>query len=131
MHQKPQTTNALKSSVRVLFNWEAWNWKYFHRKTIIFQITLHTSFLFLDGNFFSTFNGYYCKSTYQTERGIANATSKCKEDANCAMVSTLECTDGDSLYGLCNKSTELIPKLEACTLWKIGTEMTFKISYIY
>ena len=106
--------------------------KVFYSVNIIVQITLQAKCsLFLDGNFFSTFNGYYCKSTYQTERGIANATSKCKEDANCAMVSTLECTDGDSLYGLCNKSTELIPKLEACTLWKIGTEMTFKISYIY
>ena len=86
-------------------------------------------FLFLDGNFFSTLNGYYCKSSYQTERGIANATSKCKEDTNCAMVSTLECANGDSLYSLCNKSTELIPNLEACTLWKIGNEMAIKINF--
>ena len=86
------------------------------------------TFLFLDGEFFSKFNGYYCKSFYQTERGIANATSKCNEDTNCAMVSTLECTNDASIYSLCNKSTELIPNLKACTLWKIGNEMTFKIS---
>ena len=94
------------------------------------------TFLFLDGEFFSKFNGYYCKSFYQTERGIANATSKCKEDIDCGMVSTLECTDGESLYSLCNKQTEMIPKLDACTLWKIGNEMTLQISrrvytYIY
>ena len=64
-------------------------------------------------------NGYYCKSSYQTERGIANATSKCKEDTNCAMVSTLQCNDEDSVYSLCESSTELFPKLGACTRWKI------------
>ena len=77
-----------------------------------------------DGEYFTTFNKYHCKSFYQTEHGIANATTKCKEDEKCAMVSTLDCANGDSVYSLCEKSSELIPKLEACTLWKIGTEIT-------
>ena len=84
-------------------------------------------FHFSDANFFTTVNNTYCKSSYQTELGFANATSKCKEDTNCAMVSTLECTKEDSIYGLCNRSTELIPKLEACTLWKIGNKTTSEI----
>ena len=91
-------------------------------------------FFILDGEYFYSFNKYYCKSSYQTENGIANATAKCKEDEKCAMVSTLNCANGGSLYSLCEKSTELIPKLEACTLWKIGNKITSKISkkfYIY
>ena len=77
-----------------------------------------------DGEYFTTFNKYHCKSFYQTEHGIANATTKCKEDEKCAMISTLDCANGDSVYSLCEKSSELIPKLEACTLWKIGNEIT-------
>ena len=80
----------------------------------------------IDGDYFSSVKDYYCKSPYQTVRGFANATSICKEDANCAMVSTSECTNGDSVYRLCENSTELLPKLEACTLWKIGNEMRLK-----
>ena len=77
-----------------------------------------------DGEYFTTFNKYHCKSFYQTEHGIANATTKCKEDEKCAMISTLDCANGDSVYSLCEKSSELIPKLEACTVWKIGNEIT-------
>ena len=82
---------------------------------------------FLDGDVFTIFNDYYCKSSNQTELSMENALSICKEDTNCAMVSTLECTKEDSIYGLCNRSTELIPKLEACTLWKIGNKTTSEI----
>ena len=81
-----------------------------------------------DGEYFTTFNKYHCKSSYQTEHGIANATAKCKEDEKCAMISTLDCANGNSVYSLCEKSSELIPELEACTLWKIGNEIMFKIS---
>ena len=81
-----------------------------------------------DGEYFTTFNKYHCKSFYQTEHGIANATTKCKEDEKCAMVSALDCANGGSLYSLCEKSTELIPKLEACTLLKIGNKITSNIS---
>ena len=73
-------------------------------------------------------DNYYCKSSYQTEDGIANATSKCGEDPNCAMVSTLKCNDEEPVYSLCELSTELVPKLGACTKWKIGIEMTLTIS---
>ena len=73
-------------------------------------------------------NNYHCESSNQTEVGIANATSKCGKDPNCAMVSTLSCNDGDAVYNLCEMSTELVPKLGACTRWKIGTELTFTIS---
>ena len=73
-------------------------------------------------------NNYYCKSSNQTEVGIANATSKCGEASNCAIVSTLKCNDEDAVYNLCEISTELVPKLGACTRWKIGTEIMFKIS---
>ena len=73
-------------------------------------------------------DNYYCNSLNQTEVGIANATSKCSEDPNCAMVSTLKCNDEDLVYSLCEMSTKLVPKLGACTRWKIGTEITFKIS---
>ena len=85
-------------------------------------------FKFLDDGLFSMVNNYYCKSSIQTEVGIANATSKCGEDPNCAMVSTLTCNDEDAVYNLCEISTELAPKLGACTRWKIGTEIMFKIS---
>ena len=85
-------------------------------------------FKFLDDGLFSMVDNYYCKSSYQTEDGIANATSKCGEDPNCAMVSTLNCNDEDAVYNLCEMSTELVPKLGACTRWKIGTELTFTIS---
>ena len=85
-------------------------------------------FLFIDGHNFSELNGYYCGSSYVTEHGLTNATLKCREDINCAMVSTLECTDGDSEYRLCEKSTELIPRLEACTLWKKGNIMNIQCS---
>ena len=73
-------------------------------------------------------NNYHCESWNQTEVGIANATSKCGEDPNCAMVSTLNCNDEDAIYNLCEMSTELVPKLGACTRWKIGTELMFTIS---
>ena len=85
-------------------------------------------FKFLDDGLFSMVNNYHCKSSNQTEVGIANATSKCGEDPNCAMVSTLKCNDEDAVYNLCEMSTELVPKLGACTRWKIGTELTFTIS---
>ena len=85
-------------------------------------------FKFLDDGLFSMVNNYHCKSSNQTEVGIANATSKCGEDPNCAMVSALNCNDEDAVYSLCEKSTKLVPKSGACTRWKIGTEMTFKIS---
>ena len=74
-------------------------------------------------------DNYYCKSSNQTEVGITDATSKCSEDPNCAMVSTLKCNDEDLVYSLCEMSTKLVPKLGACTRWKIGTEVTFNISY--
>ena len=90
----------------------------------MWKITSRTCLLYLDGEYFSTYNKYYCKSSYQTVHGIANATTKCKEDEKCAMISTLDCANGDSVYSLCEKSSELIPKLEACTLWKIGNEIT-------
>ena len=84
--------------------------------------------IFLDEGLFSMVDNYYCKSSYQIEDGIANATSKCGEDPKCLMVSTLKCNDENPGYGLCEMSTELVPKLGACTRWKIGTKMTFKIS---
>ena len=70
------------------------------------------------------YDNYHCKSSYQTERGLENATLKCKEDINCAMVSSLTCDDIDSEYLLCNESTKMIPNLEACTLWKRGSIVT-------
>ena len=75
----------------------------------------------LDDGRFSMVDNYYCKSLNQTEVGIADATSKCGEDPNCAMVSTLICNDEDAVYSLCELSTKLVPKLGACTRWKIGT----------
>ena len=70
------------------------------------------------------FDHYYCKLSYRTENGIANATTKCNEDDKCAMISTLDCSDSESVYSLCEKYTELIPKSEACTLKKKGYEVT-------
>ena len=128
MHQTSQTMNAQKSSVRTLLNWKSCSRSIFIAKLNIPNTYLFFCYIFsLDGGFFSKVNGYYCGSSYQTERGFANSTSKCKEDNNCAMVSTLQCTNGESVYSLCNKSTELVPKLEACTLWKIGNATTSKI----
>ena len=87
----------------------------------LFGITLKLSlFSFLDGTDFSEVNSYYCKSSYRTERGLTNATLMCREDVNCAMISSFECGNGESEYRLCGNSTELIPKLETCTLWKKG-----------
>ena len=80
------------------------------------------------------FDHYYCKLSYRTENGIANATTKCNEDDKCAMISTLDCSGAESVYSLCEKSTELIPKSEACTLKKKGNEVTLKFLkriYIY
>ena len=73
----------------------------------------------IDGFEFSMYKNYYCKFSYQTETGLEAATKKCEEDSNCTMISALEC-DVDSEYMFCNHSTELLPKVESCTLWKIG-----------
>ena len=81
------------------------------------------SFCFLDGldGFdFSRYNNYYCKSSYKTVTGVVAAMTKCREDIKCAMISSLDCNTEDSEYTLCEKSTELLPKLESCTLWKKG-----------
>ena len=100
----------------------------YRSENIIVEITLLTYSLHLDGEQFSTFNHYYCKFSYRTENGIANATTKCNEEDKCAMISTLDCADGNSVYSLCEKSTELIPESEACTLKKKGNEVTVKFS---
>ena len=82
-----------------------------------------TCSLCLDGKQFSKFDHYYCKFAYRTENGIANATTKCKKEDKCAMISTLDCSDGETVYSLCETSTELIPKSEACTLKKKGMKL--------
>ena len=117
MHQKSQTTYAQKNSVRTIFNPALYIYSILYcPENIIVKIILLTFSLCLDGKQFSTFEHYYCKFAYRTENGIANATTKCKEEDKCAMISTLDCSDGQSVYSLCEKSTELIPKSEACTL---------------
>ena len=128
MHQKSQTTYAQKNSVRTIFNPALYIYSILYcPENIILKNTLVTCSLCLDGDQFSTFDHYYCKFAYRTENGIANATTKCKEEDKCAMISTLDCSDGESVYSLCEKSTELIPKSEACTLKKKGNEVTLKV----
>ena len=103
------------------------------------QIILNISwFCFLDGLDgldFSRYNNYYCKSSYKTVTGVVAATTKCREDIKCAMISSLACNTEDSEYTLCEKSTELLPKLESCTLWKKGKniwiEMTKSSLYMF
>ena len=90
-------------------------------------------FLLLDGIDFSTYPKYFCKS-YQTANGFSNATTQCQQDDECAMISSLQCDDKDSEYHLCKKSSEMIPKLEACTLWKKGNLFIlyiFKLDVMY
>ena len=82
----------------------------------------------LDGFDFSMYNDYYCKSSYQTETGLEAATTNCREDINCTMVSSLDCNDDDSEYKLCEKSTELLPKIDSCTLWKKGKNIKIEIA---
>ena len=74
----------------------------------------------LDGFDFSMYRNYYCKSSYQTETGLEAATKKCREDINCTVVSSLDCNVEDSEYKLCDNPTELLPKIDSCTLWKHG-----------
>ena len=81
--------------------------------------------LFLDGNGFSMYLDYHCKSTYQTESDFTTATTLCRNDINCVMVSSMNCGDEDSEYELCNE-LELVPKLEACTYWKLGNKVRIK-----
>ena len=127
MHQQSQTTYAQKNSVRTIFNLALYIYSILYcPENIIVKIILLTFSLCLDGKQFSTFHHYYCKFAYRTENGIANATTKCKKEDKCAMISTLDCSDGESVYSLCEKSTELIPKSEACTLKKKGNEVTLK-----
>ena len=127
MHPKSQTTYAQKNLVRTLFNLPLYIYSILYcPANIIVKNTLSTCSLCLDGEQFSTFDHYYCKFAYRTEKGIANATTKCKEEDKCAMISTLDCADGESVYSLCEKSTELIPKSEACTLKKKGNEVKLK-----
>ena len=127
MHQKSQTTYAQKNSVRTIFNPALYIYSILHcPENIIVKITKFTCSLCLDGKQFSTFDHYYCKFAYRTENGIANATTKCNEEDKCAMISTLDCSDDKAVYSLCEKSTELIPKPEACTLKKKGDEVTLK-----
>ena len=73
----------------------------------------------LDGFEFSMYKNYYCEFSYQNETGLETATKKCEEDINCTMVSALDC-GLDSEYKLCDHSTELLPKVDSCTLYKIG-----------
>ena len=80
----------------------------------------------LDGFDFSMYKNYYCKISHQTETGLEAATKRCKEDINCTMVSSLDC-NGDSEYNLCEKSTEFLPKLDSCTLYKNGKNMSIRI----
>ena len=98
--------------------------------------------LFSDGSDFSEYNSYFCKSPYQTEYSLTNATSKCREDTKCAMISSLgqwdngliKCNGEDSEYQLCEKSTELVPNMQACTLWKksnIISVKEYRIAVIY
>ena len=135
MHPKSQTTYAQKNLVRSLFNPALYIYSILYcPENIIVKNTLFPCSLCVDGDQFSTFKHYYCKFAYRTEKGIANATTKCKEEDKCAMISTLDCSDGESVYSLCEKSTELIPKSEACTLKKKGNEVTLKFLkriYIY
>ena len=127
MHPKSQTTYAQKNLVRTLFNPALYIYSILYcPENIIVKNTLVTCSLCLDGKQFSTFDHYYCKFAYRTENGIANATAKCNEEDKCAMISTLDCSDDKSVYSLCEKSTELIPKSEACTLKKKGNEVTLK-----
>ena len=91
----------------------------------------------LDGFEFSMYKNYYYKSSYQTETGLEAATKRCKEDINCTMVSALDC-GLDSEYKLCEHSTDLLPKVDSCTLYKIGknnwiqnTEIFFHLNNIY
>ena len=45
------------------------------------------------------------------------------------MISSLNCNfPQDSEYSLCEKSTELLPKLESCTLWKKGQNILIEIT---
>ena len=114
-----------KSLVRTLFNPALYIYIILYcPENIIVKITLITC---LDGDQFSKVNHYYCKFAYRTEDGIANATTKCKEEDKCAMISTLDCSDGESVYSLCETSTELIPKSEACTMKKKGNKVTLEI----
>ena len=73
----------------------------------------------LDGFEFSMYQNYYCKSSYQNETGLEAATKKCEKDINCTMVSALVC-GLDSEYKLCDNSTELLPNVDSCILWKHG-----------
>ena len=84
----------------------------------------------LDGFEFSMYKDYYCEFSYQTEAGLEAATEKCEEDINCTMVSALEC-DLDSEYKLCDHSTELLPKIDSCTLWKLGKNSMYQMQLIF
>ena len=91
-------------------------------------IVLKTSRLnyILDG-VFSIYNDYYCNSSSKYETGLEAATTKCSEDINCAILSSLDCKE-DSEYELCEKSTEMLPKLDSCTLWKKGKNIWIEIT---
>ena len=80
----------------------------------------------LDGFGFSMYNDYYCKSSYETVTGLEAATTKCSEDIKCTMVSSLDCNE-DSEYELCEKSTDMLPKLDSCTLLKKGKNISIVI----
>ena len=86
-------------------------------------INKYIYFPFLDGDDFSISNSYYCESAFQTHRGLAEAAAKCRNNINCAMLSSLECEDELSEYRLCEISTNLIPNVDACTFWKMGNIM--------
>ena len=81
----------------------------------------------LDGFGFSMYNDYYCKSSYETVTGLEAATTKCSDDIKCTMVSSLDCNE-DSEYELCEKSTDMLPKLDSCTLLKKGKNIWIEIT---
>ena len=73
------------------------------------------------------YNDYYCKSSYETVTGLEAATTKCSEDIKCTMVSSLDCNE-DSEYELCEKSTDMLPKLDSCTLLKKGKNIWIEMT---
>ena len=78
--------------------------------------------LFLDGTDFSKYLNFYCKAESENY-DLLSAISKCREDVDCSMVSSLVCNNDTSQYQICGKFPTLIRTEESCTFRKKGNFM--------